>query len=142
MKKVIVAICISLAIVALAGCGTKNDAPTKEEPKVETKTEDVTQYGELMWPDIGLATLLPKPDWSGNGEVKSNYENYICIRVGYSTEKDLKNYTKRCYDAGFNVNYTQGETKYIAFDEAGNELILKMMEGSEMSIQIYGAPEK
>lgn len=138
MKKIIVAICISLAIVALVGCGSKT---TTDDPKTNPVFENATEYGELDWPDMGLATLLPKPDWSSNGEVKKNHEDYICIRIGYSTEKDLKNYAKTCYDAGFNVNYNQGETEYIAFDEAGNELILKMMEGNEMSIQIYGAPE-
>lgn len=137
MKKIIVAICISIAIIALVGCGAKTtDTPNTEEPKVETKTEEVTQYGELLWPDIGLATLIPQPDWSSNGEVAYNYENYICINVGNSTKNNLKDYAKACYDAGFNKNYSQDDTEYIAKNEAGNLLVLELKEGNVISVEV------
>lgn len=97
-------------------------------------------YEEFEWPATGLATKLPKTI-SNIGKIKwDNSETYI-VHVADTTIDAYKGYVKSCEEAGFAIDYSQGEKNYTAFDVNGYKLSVTYMGFNRIEVSIR-APKK
>ncbi len=93
------------------------------------------------WPTSGLATLLPQPE-SNYGEVRTNSDDSLWIKV-HKTEADAyDSYTEACKDKGFTEDATSFSSSYAAYDSNGNRLRLSYNSSlSHMDIDLDAADE-
>jgi RNA polymerase subunit RPABC4/transcription elongation factor Spt4 len=98
------------------------------------------ELGTLQWPKSDLAALIPMPE-SDVGKVTSDSSNGFSLYVGQMSQEDFSEYTDACYDAGFSVDYSRGDTYFRAYDLDGNYLSVSYEGNSVISIEVK-APEE
>lgn len=92
--------------------------------------------GELEWPSIGMATLIPKPQ-STKGTVQIDTHIHLFVYVGETTKEDYKKYVSDCIDKGFNIDYSRSENVYAADNKHGDSLRVEYEGNNIMSISMY-----
>lgn len=83
---------------------------------------------EYVWPEAGLASLLPKPA-SSYGEIEEGNQVFKAKIYGTSG-REFEHYVDECVKAGFNRDYDKAiETGYFrGYDENGYELYIRYEE--------------
>lgn len=89
---------------------------------------------DLNWPESGLATMLPKPD-SAKGEVSTNSDDTLYVRVNGYDETKYAKYVDACKDKGFTVDAKNETKSYEAYSEDGYHLSLSCYS-NELSIRL------
>lgn len=92
--------------------------------------------GDLVWPTIGPATLIPKPD-STKGSIEINSHIQLFVYVGETSHDDYIDYVERCIEWGFNVDYNRGDNVFGADNEVGDSLRVEYEGNNIMSISMY-----
>jgi hypothetical protein len=99
---------------------------------------------KFTWPTIGIATLLPEPDFK-YGKVILDSEDSFSVDIYFVSQDEYNDYVTSCKGNGFVVDYSSSDSYYSAEDENGNSLSLYYSQkNEEMSIQImaYEEPEE
>lgn len=94
---------------------------------------------DLVWPDYGLATLVPNPN-KAKGSIAVDSASQLTVYVGDVTEEEFDSYVKECMAAGFDVDHSKSDMSYSADDAAGHSLHVVYEGFKVMSISLY-APD-
>lgn len=138
MKKNIFAIFAVILCVIFVGCGAEASTPeSSSEPTatIEVMTNAV-EYPEITWGGVGILENIPHPDWITNGEIQYNRNEVGYMYVGYVTKDNFKEYTKLCYEAGYNDISINSDDKFGASNESGGSIILRYKPGYVMEIWV------
>ena len=73
---------------------------------------------EIEWPDSDLGKVVPVPK-SNMGKFNYEYEDKFSVLIGNTSEKDFKDYIKKCSESGFKVDYDKDDTYYRAYNDDG-----------------------
>ena len=92
--------------------------------------------GDLVWPTIGPATLIPQPD-SSKGSFEINSHIQLFVYVGETSHDDYIDYVEQCIEMGFNVDYNRGDNVFDADNEIGDSLRVEYEGNNIMSISMY-----
>jgi DNA-directed RNA polymerase subunit RPC12/RpoP len=95
-------------------------------------------YGEIKWPTIGLATMLPVPK-STKGEIESDNEQFgFDAYVGGTTQADYAEYVSQCQALGFVEDYDNETTEYTAKNKDGYSIRISITpdEDRDMEVEI------
>lgn len=90
---------------------------------------------EFVWPEYGLAPILPKPE-STIGKIIYDNSDSFSIHVGNMSIEDFNNYIEACQNKGFTVNHNKSENYYNAEDENGYEITLRYLGFNRIEIYI------
>lgn len=94
---------------------------------------------KVDWSSLELGEYLPEPK-KAYGEVYSNEDDYLSIKIEISDEKYFKEYVEACIGKGYTVDSEKTESSYKAFNNEGYKITLYEMT-DEYSIHL-DAPEK
>lgn len=94
--------------------------------------------GSLVWPNYGLATLLPNPN-KDKGSVGIDSSSQFTAFVGNMSQEEYGSYVDKCMEYGFNVGHSKGDKMFSAKDAVGNSLQLTYEGFNTMSISMYAA---
>ncbi len=94
--------------------------------------------GELIWPTMGLATMLPNPN-KAKGSVAVDSATQFMAYVGEMDKAAYNAYVDQCIEKGFSVDYSKDDVFFDAEDSQGNSLHLEYEGFSTMSISLYAA---
>lgn len=89
---------------------------------------------DLNWPSTGMATLLPKPD-SGKGEVQTNSDSSLYVKVSNYDESKYSKYVEACKEKGFTIEAKSETKSYEAYSEDGHHLKLSFYS-DDMTIDL------
>ena len=92
--------------------------------------------GDLVWPTIGPATLIPQPN-SSKGSIEINSHIQLFVYVGETSHDDYIDYVEQCIEMGFNVDYNRGDNVFDADNEIGDSLRVEYEGNNIMSISMY-----
>lgn len=92
--------------------------------------------GELVWPDHGLASLLPTPD-KAKGSVTIDTASQFQAYVGEMSREDYNSYVDVCMEKGFTVDYSREDDYFTADDVTGNSLRLEYQGFNTMYVSVY-----
>lgn len=93
------------------------------------------QWGNIRWPSGTAGSLLPAPK-SAVGKFSFEYDDSFCVYVGETPKADYEDYVAACVQAGFDVDYSRGDTHYYAYNADGWYLTLKYEGNSTMFVRI------
>ena len=87
---------------------------------------------DYYWPDEGYAKVVPRwrdqPDYAYVGD--RNFDATILN----ATDEIFAEYVKKCKEEGFNVDVTETDTTFNAYNEEGAELNLDYLRGADPSV--------
>ncbi len=98
------------------------------------------EYGDLSWPTSGLATMLPEPP-SDKGEVTIDSEDMFSATIGDVTDEEGTAYMDACEEKGFTVDVERDESRFEAYAESGERLVVTQYSEGELNIDLYAAVE-
>jgi len=137
MKKLITLLLSFTLVFVVVACGGNN---TTSMPTPESR-DPTSNFGEFRWPRSDIATLLPVPK-STFGEILWEQSYGFVIHVGETSKSDFINYIDECWDRGFTIDYTRGDTVYWADNIDGHHVnIWYDDEFNFMTIRIDAAKE-
>lgn len=93
----------------------------------------------IVWPTIGLATLIPTPD-STIGSMESNSSSQFSAYIGEISPEDYAVYVNECMNLGFSVDFNSTERSFSAGNADGVSLRLTYEGFNTMYVKIT-APE-
>ena len=116
MKKILALVLALPLALSLAACGGKdnpkpsgNDKPgTSQQEQQPGSTPDQQEQTDdkggttTGWPTDGYGALIPEPDW--NYEIYQNDEYRFIVTYDEMSVDDLKPYTEKLKEAGFDNN--------------------------------------
>lgn len=124
MKKILAVVIALLAVLSLVGCTGTADGNKDGGKVAKVDPADFPEaefYPEFEWPTFGISEKLPAPDWSNRGKIDYDAVDYFSVYIGYSTKADYDAYVKKCYDAGFSIDYYSSDTVIGCLYSAENE---------------------
>ena len=89
----------------------------------------------LDWPFHDLCQLLPEPA-SKQGMIKWEYENKFLVYIANLNKDAFTAYADACANAGFDVDYSKGDTYYRAQNEEGYRLSLSYEGFNTVSVEL------
>lgn len=92
-----------------------------KESTMHIDIEAAYQYGTLVWPDDGLADMIPIPK-SKVGETIKDDETGFLVYVANTPIDDFESYIALCVDKGFNIDSHNTEKVYSAKNSEGYRL--------------------
>lgn len=113
--------------LSLSHYGNSGDMTIRLEAPMEMST--------ISWPAGAAGQKLPVPK-STIGKISYEYDDNFFAYIGNTTKEDFAEYVTACSDAGFNVDYSKGDTHYYAYDSEGWSLSLRYVGNNTMSIDI------
>lgn len=133
----------SAAVLSLVGCTGTADGNKTGVKAAKVDPADFPEaefYPEFEWPAFGISEKLPTPDWSNRGKIDYDTVDYFSVYIGYSTKADYDAYVKKCYDAGFSIDYYSADTVigylYSAENEEGYSIEVCYRAKNVISIDI------
>lgn len=93
------------------------------------------QYGTVVWPDDGLATMVPVPR-SAVGEISKDDETGFLAYVANTPIDDFKSYIALCVDRGFTVDAHDAEKAYLAKNSEGYRLSVEYQGNNVICIAV------
>lgn len=93
---------------------------------------------KLDWDSLALGEHLPNPN--KKGEIGSNLDDYLTVRIYDADGKYFEKYIQECIDKGFTIDSKKTVSSYEAFNKDGYELKLYKMT-NEFSVHL-SAPEE
>ena len=104
---------------------------TIEAPKVN---------GDLIWPTIGLATIIPKPD-SNKGKISIDSSSQFVAYVGEISYEEYNDYVQQCIKCGFDIDHSKSDEVYSAKLNDGTSLRVEYEGFNTMYISMYASNE-
>lgn len=105
----------------------------KLQSSIDNAKEKSTKYS---WPNSKITSLIPVPE-SANGKIISDSEDSFWIDVYKTSDEEFTEYTQKCKDKGFTVNYSGSNDSYSAENKDGYSLDLDYdAENKTMSISL------
>lgn len=99
-----------------------------------------TQMGTLTWPASGPGSLVPAPS-STTGKVTNDSSSRYVAKVGDTTPEAYSAYVDACIAAGFDIDYSRGDTMFRA-DNADGAHVSVSYEGANVMSVAVDAPEE
>lgn len=138
MKKSLLLILALIMALSLAACGAGSNSPSGQV-NID-KFPDAEQFSEFNWPEFGLSDNIPKPSWSNRGKILCDTEIFFSVEIGYTTKDNFDSYAKKCYEAGYSIDYFNNETVigdlYSATNKDGYSISVCYRAKNVMSIQL------
>lgn len=104
-------------------------------PRIDVYVSAPMIMDEIQWPNSEIAKRLPVPE-SSLGKFSWERSTGFCLYIGNTTKDEYKQYVDRCYEMGFTVNYSKGDTFFRAHDADGFSIEIKYKGYNIMFIQI------
>ncbi len=99
------------------------------------------KMSEIRWPDSDVASQIPKPS-SMSGNVESEKSGQFIVYIDDISSEEFINYTDKCMDKGFTVDYYRDETNFHAYNDEGYYLQVKEQAFDIMYINIKEPEEE
>lgn len=94
------------------------------------------EFHEYIWPDRGLAALLPKPV-SKTGIIESESASNFRIMVAETSLTEFNKYANVCIEAGFSEDMLKLEDYFHANNQDGTRLEMEHNTNNVMKISVY-----
>ncbi|MCJ0536677.1 DUF6591 domain-containing protein [Enterococcus cecorum] len=107
----------------------------KDDKEYDINLEKTKVADKYVWPTMGMATLIPKPD-SDYGTITSDNKNYFTIYVGKTSKEDLAKYVNKVAEKGFTIDYSKSDNGYSAKDSKGNMINIHYEGFNTMKIHL------
>lgn len=119
MKKIFSILLCTMAIITLAGCGSK----------------------KINWEEIELGDKIPQPPVL-TGEISTNDKDSMHVKIEKISKEQYKDYVQACIDAGYDKDLEDEDwdTSYEAFNEEGYSVRISYRSDKKMNIYL-DAPE-
>lgn len=91
------------------------------------------------WSSLILGKYIQEPPGKLN-TIYDNYEDTLSVEITELSYKQYKNYTENCKDLGFNVEVSQTDTRYRAYNQEGYELTINYYQDQSSLDLILIAP--
>ena len=111
---------------------------TEKEMRIDLDAAE--KMGELTWPTTGPATLVPAPT-STTGKVTTNSSDTFSAKVGGTPKDDFAAYAEQVFEAGFDVNYSRGDTSFTADNADGAHVSVSYAGANVMSVSVTTAKQ-
>lgn len=138
----------------ITGCGKENKSDTsdtkstktesmkedvaKEDSTDDSKTQDMTDYSEIEWPDNTATKMIPKPK-SIVGKITFESEDSLMADIANTSDEDYDSYVEKCKKRGYTEDYTMmdddSSKTYGAKNKNGYEILLSL-DDNVMSVLI------
>ena len=105
----------------------------KEELTVHLEAPD--EMSTITWPTSGPGSLLPAPP-STQGSIVNDSSKLYQVNVGGMDKDAFSAYAAQCKEAGFDVDYSSGDTYYQANNADGAKLRVDYKGANVVSIRI------
>ena len=113
------------------------NADTKE---MKIDLDAAEEMGTLTWPTTGPATLVPAPV-STTGKVTTNSSDEFSAKVGNTSKDDFAAYADQVFAAGFDVDYSKGDTNFTADNAEGTHVSINYLGANVMSVTVKTAEQ-
>lgn len=109
--------------------------------EISVMLDAAVEMGDLAWPTSGAGALVPAPA-SKKGKVSADRSTYFSASVGDTDASAFAAYADACIAAGFNVDYSKGDTSFSAKNADGVKVSLsyKGFNTMEVSVDSSDAP--
>ena len=121
---------ITLSLVIVWFIALMIETPSKDKP--DNKEPD-------PWPTIGMGSDLPEPEQKTKDVY--NTDKYFHARLLNTNKAGFEDYIKACKKAGYDIDPFFKDFKYVAYNEAGDELELSFYYDSEINVTLDKALE-
>ena len=91
------------------------------------------QYGTLVWPDSGMANMIPVPK-STTGEIVQDDEKGFAAYISNIPIEEFSAYVSSCADKGFSLETSESEKSYSAENDDGYQLSVSYQGNGVISI--------
>ena len=102
---------------------------------MDISVDAAEQYGTLVWPESGIASMLPIPA-STTGEIMRDDEQGFQAYVSNMPIDEFKAYTTECSNVGFNIDAFDSDSSYSAENSEGYKLSVAYQGNGVISISI------
>lgn len=106
---------------------------SKEELAVRLEAPD--EMSTITWPTSGPGSLLPAPP-STQGSIVNDTSKLYQVNVGDMDKNSFSAYAAQCKEAGFDVDYSSGDTYYQANNADGAKLRVDYKGANVVSIWV------
>lgn len=106
---------------------------SKEELAVRLEAPD--EMSTITWPTSGPGSLLPAPP-STQGSIVNDTSKLYQVNVGDMDKNAFSAYAAQCKEAGFDVDYSSGDTYYQAKNADGAKLRVDYKGDNVVSIRV------
>lgn len=106
---------------------------SKEELAVRLEAPD--EMSTITWPTSGPGSLLPAPP-STQGSIVNDTSKLYQVNVGDMDKDAFSAYAAQCKEAGFDVDYSSGDTYYQANNADGAKLRVDYKGANVVSIRV------
>lgn len=103
--------------------------------ELHIRLSDPIKLSSLRWPAGEAGKLIPKPA-SSSGKTQWEYDRKFYLYVGDTDIDQFQQYIDACIDAGFNIDYSRGDTYFTAKNALGYKLSLRYAGFHVMSVNI------
>ena len=100
------------------------------DPILSTDSTDSIETGKIVWDDIILNDVLPKPKGT-TGIVVINTDSSLSIDIHKQSKEEYNNYMNECKKKGFTIDIERNGTSFDAYNKDGYKLSLDYREYSE-----------
>ena len=138
MKRRVILACLTLlcSVALITGCGKKGEEANKKTEKTEETTEPEIKKEDITydWSENELVEGLPLPD-TDTTHIEADLDDIFNVKVS-GNQEDYKKYIKRCTKAGFDVDPTDNDKYYEAFNKDGRKVLVSI-DGTQYDITLY-----
>lgn len=107
----------------------------ENDSQMDINVDAAEEYGALVWPDSGIASMLPIPK-STTGEITQDDEKGFAAYVSNTPIEEYNAYVAACADKGFTVETSESEKSYSAKNSDGYQLSVSYQGNGVMSISV------
>lgn len=98
------------------------------------------EVADIIWPTSELVSKIPSPK-SSIGKINNESDKEFSVYIKNNDSNEYADYVTQCLDAGFNVDYERGETRFSGKNSAGDLLTVTNEGFNIMEIKIDKADE-
>lgn len=98
--------------------------------------ESPMKFEEIIWPQVGLSTLIPKTN-SKLGIIKDDDYNSFTMYVSSTSLDEFNLYVNSCVEVGFKDHYSKSEKSFSAYNSDKVKLSVSYEGFNIMKIYLY-----
>jgi len=154
-------VCLMITTIGtsiITGCGKENKSDTsdakstktesmkedaaEEESTDDAKTQDMTDYSDIEWPDNTATKMIPKPNVKPlMGKITFETEESLGIDIANVSEEYYYKYLEKCKKMGYTEDYSMtdldtGKVYSADNSENGYGIVLMMDDNHVMTIDV------
>ena len=103
--------------------------------EISVMLDAAVEMSDLAWPTSGAGALVPAPA-SKKGKVSADRSTYFSASVGDTDASAFAAYADACIAAGFNVDYSKGDTSFNAKNADGVKVSLSYKGFNTMEVSV------